>query len=131
MDIEIGAKLDAADIVTAEKTAKYVGSGGLEVYATPCMAALMEKAAYELLQKYLPEGSGSVGISLDLEHTSATPVGMGIRAEAEITAAEKRIITFNIKAYDGKGKIGHAVHKRCIVDNERFFTKAQDKLNIN
>ena len=129
MDIEISAKLEAIDTVTLEKTAKYVGSGGLEVYATPCMAALMEKAAYELLQRFLPDGSGSVGISLDLEHTSATPVGMNVRAEAEITAAEKRIVTFIIKAYDDKGEIGRALHKRCTVDNERFVTKAQDKLN--
>lgn len=129
MEIVIGAKYRVSDNVTKEKTALAVGSGGLEVYATPCMSALMEKAAFTLLSRFLPEGNGSVGISLSLEHSSATPVGLDVTAEAEITDVSGRIVTFSISAWDEKGEIGRCIHKRCIVENERFAAKAAKKLD--
>ena len=115
MAIEIGLQGHSETLVEQEDTAKSVGSGDLLVYATPCMAALMEGAACESIAPYLAEGETSVGVSLQLFHTAATPVGMEVRAESVVTAV------------DGK-KITHAQHERVIVKAERFMEKTYDKL---
>ena len=102
--------------------------GDLLVYATPCMAALMEGAACESIAPYLAEGETSVGVSLQLFHTAATPVGMEVRAESVVTAVDGKKITFTVTAYDEAGEIGHAQHERVIVKAERFLEKTYDKL---
>ena len=130
MENIVGLKFKAEETVTEEKTALAVGSGGLPVYATPCLSSLMEHSAYELLQQHLPQGSSSVGTSIDLCHSSASPVGMRVWAVCEIVAAEGRSVTFNIKAYDDKGEIGSCVHTRVIIDAGRFLDKAQKKLSL-
>ena len=94
MEITIGMKGEAWMEVEKEDTAQIVGSGSLLVYATPCMAALMEGAACEALEGFLSEDQTTVGIELNLKHVAATPVGMEVRAEAEVTAVEGKIITF-------------------------------------
>lgn len=128
MVIEIGLKGKASTLAQREDTAQEVGSGSLLVYATPCMAALMEAAACEAIEKGLAEGETSVGIELNLQHTSATPVGMEVWAEAEVTAADGKIITFSIQAYDEAGTIGNAIHKRAVVNVQRFLDKTYAKL---
>lgn len=128
MAIEIGIKGFAETVVEKEDTAQVVGSGDLLVYATPCMVALMEGAACESIAPYLSQGESSVGISMNVSHTSATPVGMEVRAESEVTAVEGRKVTFSIKAYDEAGEIGNAVHERFIVKAERFLEKTYEKL---
>ena len=111
-----------------EDTALEVGSGSLLVYATPCMVALMEGAACEAIQDTLPEGKTSVGISLDISHLAATPVGLEVRAEAEVTAVEGNTISFRLAAYDEAGLIGEGSHKRAIVSTQRFLDKVYSKL---
>lgn len=128
MDIAIGTKGEVATLVEPGDTALNVGSGSLRVYATPCMAALMEGAACEALEGLLGEEMTTVGIELNLKHLAATPVGMEVRAEAEVTAVEGKIITFAITAYDEAGKIGEAEHKRAIVTAQRFLDKTYAKL---
>ena len=128
MAIEIGIKGLAETIVEQEDTAKIVGSGDLLVYATPCMVALMEGAACESIAPFLSEGESSVGISMNVSHSSATPVGMKVRAESEVTAVEGRKVRFQIIAYDEAGEIGRAEHERFIVKAERFLEKTYDKL---
>ncbi len=128
MNIEIGMKGSAENLVEREDTAVEVGSGSLLVYATPCMAALMEAAACEAIAAGLSEGETSVGIELNLHHTAATPVGLEVHAQAEVTAVEGKIISFSITAYDEAGKIGEAVHKRAIVNAQRFLDKTYAKL---
>ena len=96
MEIVVGTKAEVATLVETADTALEVGSGSLRVYATPCMAALMEGAACEALEGFLSEDQTTVGIELNLKHVAATPVGMEVRAEAEITAVEGKIITFAI-----------------------------------
>lgn len=128
MEITVGMKGLAQSCVEREDTAAEVGSGSLLVYATPCMAALMEGAACEALEGAVPEGKTTVGIALELEHLSATPVGMEVRAEAEVTAVEGSIITFTIEAFDEAGKIGRATHKRAVVTTQRFLDKTYSKL---
>ena len=128
MEIIVGMKGEASTLVEREDTAAEVGSGSLLVYATPCMVALMEGAACEAINGALTEDQSSVGISLNIEHLSATPVGLEVRAEAEVTAVEGKIITFAITAYDEAGKIGEGTHKRCVISSQKFLDKAYAKL---
>jgi predicted thioesterase len=128
MVIEVGMKGEVSTLVEREDTAKEVGSGSLLVYATPCMVALMEGAACEAIAEALPEEKTSVGIELNISHLSATPVGLEVRAEAEVTAVEGSIITFNVTAYDEAGKIGEGTHKRAIISTQRFLDKTYSKL---
>ena len=128
MEITIGMKGEASTLVEREDTAAEVGSGDLLVYATPCMAALMEGAACEAIAPALAEGTTSVGTMLNLEHLSATPVGLEVRAEAEVTAVEGKVITFALRAFDEAGEIGKGTHKRVIVNSQKFLDKAYQKL---
>lgn len=128
MEITVGMKGSVVDTVERADTAAEVGSGSLLVYATPCMVALMEGAACEALVGALPEEKTSVGIALDISHISATPVGMDVRAEAEIIQVEGSVITFKVSAYDEKALIGEGTHKRAIVTAQRFLDKTYTKL---
>lgn len=128
MEITVGMKGEASTFVEREDTAAEVGSGSLLVYATPCMVALMEGAACEAIGEALGDDQSSVGISLNIEHLSATPVGLEVRAEAEVTAVDGKIITFALTAYDEAGKIGEGTHKRCVISTQKFLDKAYAKL---
>ena len=128
MEITVGMKAEVGTLVEREDTAKEVGSGDLLVYATPCMVALMEGAACEAIADALPDTQTTVGTMLNIEHVSATPVGLEVRAEAEVTAVEGKVITFNVTAYDEAGVIGKGTHKRVIVNSQKFLDKAYSKL---
>ena len=128
MEITVGMKAEVTTLVEREDTAKEVGSGSLLVYATPCMVALMEGAACEVLGNALGEDKTTVGIELNIQHLSATPVGLEVRAEAEVTAVDGKIITFQLTAYDEAGEIGKGTHKRAIVPVQKFLDKAYAKL---
>lgn len=128
MDITIGMKGEASTDVEKADTAMEVGSGSLFVYATPCMVALMEGAACEAIEAALPDGKTSVGTELSIKHLSATPVGMAVRAEAEVTAVDGNAVIFHVTAYDEVGMIGEGTHQRYIVNTQRFLDKTYDKL---
>ena len=128
MEITVGLKGKAGTDVTREDTALEVGSGALLVYATPCMVALMEGAACEAIASCLPAEKTSVGTEISISHLSATPVGMEVWAEAEVTAVEGNMITFSVIAYDEAGKIGEGTHKRAIITSQRFLDKTYSKL---
>ena len=128
MEITVGMKGEVSTLVEKEDTAECVGSGSLLVYATPCMVALMEGAACEAIEEALAEGTTTVGMELNISHLSATPVGLEVRAEAEVTAVNGKIITFSVTAYDEAGKIGEGTHKRCIVNSQKFLDKTYSKL---
>lgn len=128
MEITVGMKGEVSTLVEREDTAYEVGSGSLLVYATPCMVALMEGAACEAIADSLPEDKTSVGVQLTISHLAATPVGMEVRAEAEVTEVDKNTVTFSVTAYDESGKIGEGTHKRAIVSTQRFLDKTYAKL---
>ena len=128
MEITVGMKAEVGTLVEREDTAKEVGSGDLLVYATPCMVALMEGAACEAIAEALADTQTTVGIALNIEHISATPVGLDVRAEAEVTAVEGKVITFAVRAFDEIGEIGNGIHKRVIVNTQKFLDKAYAKL---
>lgn len=128
MNIAIGMTGSAETQVEREDTAAEVGSGDLLVYATPCMAALMEAAACDAVRPGLAETETTVGTELNLCHTSATPVGLEVRATAEVIAVEGKVITFSLKAFDEAGQIGSGTHKRVCVTSQRFLEKVYSKL---
>jgi predicted thioesterase len=127
-DVKVGLKNAVSEEVTTEKTAQAMGSGSLPVYATPAMTCLMEKAATEAVEHLMPDGWTTVGISLHVAHKAATPVGLTVRAEAEVTAVEGRKIVFTVRAYDDKEEIGVGTHERFAVAKEKFLAKAAGKV---
>ncbi|SEA33738.1 thioesterase family protein [Selenomonas ruminantium] len=126
--VQVGLKNTVSEEVTEARTARVMGSGSLPVYATPAMTCLMEKAATEAVEALVPEGWTTVGISLHVAHTAATPVGLTVRAEAEVTAVEGRKIIFTVRAYDDQGEIGVGSHERFAVAKEKFLAKAAAKV---
>jgi predicted thioesterase len=114
-------------LVTPELTAKAVGSGDLPVFATPSMIAAMEQAAYQSVAPYLEPGQGTVGTLMEVKHTAATPVGMGVTCETELIEIDRKRLVFAVRAYDKQGSIGEGTHERFIIDNERFLSRAEAK----
>lgn len=125
--IELGLKNHVETQVSHSNTAKTIGSGSLDVFATPAMIALIEKAAAELLQKNLEPGQTSVGISVNIEHKSPTPIGLKVRAEVEIIAIDGKKIKFDARVFDSVSEIGSGSHSRFIVDSKKFQSKADSK----
>ena len=128
MSIEVGIKGRAEDTVRPENTAQAACSGALPVYGTPFMCALMENASWTSLVPYLEEGEGTVGTKLEITHDSATPVGMKVWAESEVTEVDGRRIVLKVAAYDERGLIGQGTHERFVIQNERFLAKTAKKL---
>ncbi len=126
-ELKIGLKGEASVEVVYGNTAAAVGSGALPVFATPSMIGLMEKAALESVQPYLEEGQGTVGVHLDIAHLAATPVGMTVRAESELTEIDRRKLSFRVCAYAGGELVGEGTHQRFIVDSDRFLARAEAK----
>ena len=127
--IETGIQGRKELTVTDDLLACRVGSGLVAVYATPMMIAGIEGTAAESVAPYLDEGQTTVGIQMNVSHVAATPAGMGVRFETELTevAPNGKILTFRVAAYDEAGLIGEGTHQRAIVNKERFEAKAQAK----
>jgi predicted thioesterase len=113
--------------VSEADTAIHFGSGLVPVYATPALVGLMEAAAVQALDCHLPAGQTTVGGHIDIHHLAATPVGMRVRARAELVAVEGRKLTLQIEAWDEVEKIGQALHERFLVDKARFTARTQAK----
>ncbi|MCH5184781.1 MAG: thioesterase family protein [Oscillospiraceae bacterium] len=113
--------------VTKENTANAVGSGMLDVFSTPMMIAAMEAASVNAIKDLLDEGCGSVGTKINIEHISATPIGMTVTAKSILREIDGRRLVFDTEAYDDKGLIGKGTHERVIVNTEKFMAKAAGK----
>lgn len=127
-ELTAGIKNRKDEMVTKEKCATALGSGGVEVYATPMMILLMEYTCDNSVTRYLEEGMGTVGIKVDVTHISATPVGMKVWCESELINIDGRKLTFSVKAYDEKGLIGEGTHERFIINKEKHYQKTMAKL---
>ena len=128
--ILLGTKCRLEQTVTEELTAATVGSGALPVFGTPYMIAMMENAALTLLQNFIEEDKGSVGTQINVSHEAPTPVGMKVMVEAEVTAVSEngKMVDFAVRAWDETGLIGQGTHTRAIINNERFLSKCNAKL---
>ncbi len=127
MSVTVGLKGRAEAVVNDSNTAQAACSGALPVFGTPFMCALMEEASWKSIAPHLEEGQSTVGTRLEISHDSATPLGMKVWAESEITQADGKRIVLKVAAYDEKGLIGQGVHERFIVTDERFLAKAARK----
>ncbi len=127
MELTAGIKGEQTIIVEKDQTAAAIGSGTLEVFATPFMIALMENTALKSVAPYLADGQGTVGTLVNVTHVSATPIGMKVCCETELTEVDRRRLVFRVKASDECGLIGEGMHERFIVDCYRFMQKTQAK----
>lgn len=127
MEIKTGIKGYKEYVVTKELTAAAVGSGLLEVYGTPYMIALMEETCHTSVGEFLEDGQGTVGISLNVKHNAATPVGMKVWCESELVEVDGKRLVFKVQTFDEAGPIGEGEHQRFIIDNERFLEKTNSK----
>ena len=125
--MEKGIKGFAETKSDEENTAAAMGSGNLEVFATPSMVALMEEAAAKSVQPFIGEDESTVGTLINVKHLSATPIGMSIHAESVLEEADGKRLIFSVKAFDDTGLIGEGTHERFIIDIHRFMKKTDGK----
>lgn len=127
--LEVGMKHSVELVVDKSKTAAAAGSGGLEVFGTPYMIALMECTCKELAQKELDDSQGTVGISISTNHKAATPMGMKVTCEAELVDIDRSRLVFNVVCSDEMDVIGEGQHQRFIIDNEKFLAGVNAKID--
>ena len=124
MNIEINKEFKENYLVQENNTAKNMGSGDLDVLATPSLVAFMENAAKNYLNIFLTDELGSVGSNININHLAPTLVGKEITVQGKITEIIKeKIIIFSLEAYEEDKKIGDATHTRVIINNEKFLSK--------
>ena len=123
----IGTKHEVKITVTKDVTAASMHSGSLEVFSTPYMIALMEQAASELCNKFVPEGISTVGTALNIQHLAATAVGVEVRAVATLLDFDGRKASFEVEAYDNAGLIGKGTHERFTVKIDKFLEKTLER----
>lgn len=128
MEIAPGLQGTVELVVAEEHTAPSIGSGKVRVLATPVMINLFEAAALKAIEHLLQPGYQSLGTHLDVHHVAATPVGMRVRAVAEVTKVNGRTVTFKLSASDQTDQIGHGTHQRVVVNVAKFDARVQKKL---
>jgi predicted thioesterase len=128
LDLPAGLKGSVELIVGEQHTAPRIGSGRIRVLATPVMINLIEAAALAAVEQSLPENHQSLGTHLDVTHVAATPVGMRVRATAEVVRVEGRTIHFKVRAEDERELIGEGIHARVVVNVERFDERVNRKV---
>lgn len=122
-----GLKAEVRRKVTLDITARHLGSGNVDVLATPAMIALMEQAAVQAVDPLLPPGYKTVGVAVDVKHIAPTPVGLEVRAIAELLEVDGRKLLFKVEAYDEREKVGEGFHRRVIIDVEQFALRVSSK----
>lgn len=124
-NVQEGTKGFMEIVVAEENSAKKIGSGLADVYATPAMVALMENTSQSSIKGSLPEGYSTVGIEINVKHMKATPIGMKVRCESVLKKVQGKKLLFEIEAYDEVAKIGEATHWRYIINESDFISKIQ------
>ncbi|MEO7018582.1 MAG: thioesterase family protein [Ktedonobacteraceae bacterium] len=121
MTLQVGIIGEATTTVDNKNTAAAIGAGGVDVFGTPMMIALMENAASRAVADLLDEGQVTVGTVVNIKHLGATPLGQKVRATAELLEVDRKRLVFKVEAYDEKKKIGEGLHERFIVELKRFL----------
>ena len=125
MTLVTGIKGNSKVLAENSNSARTMGSGTLDVFATPAMIALMEQTAWQSVTPYLEEGQGTVGILLEISHDAPTPLGMEVSCESELVEIDGRRLVFEVVAKDALGTIiGKGRHERFIINEEKFQKKA-------
>jgi fluoroacetyl-CoA thioesterase len=122
--MEPGPKAEITAVVGPADTAAALGSGDVPVLGTPRLLALAEAATVQAVATALAPGQTSVGTSVRLEHTAASPVGMRVTVTAELTAVDGRRLTFRVEAVDASGTVaGLGTVERVVVDRDTFLAR--------
>lgn len=132
-NIKVGMQASTEIVVGTRDTAHHVGSGKIKVLATPVMVMLLEEAALNAVEQFLPSGMQTVGTQLNISHIAATPVGMRVVAHAEVIEVIDRKVIFKVWAEDESERIGEGTHERIVVELERFdkrISKKAGKANV-
>ena len=133
----IGDIYEIKETVSDNNTAEALGSGGLAVFGTPYLAAMMEKAAFNYLKEVLPEGKSSVGTVVKVNHTSPTPTGLQVSVRVRLSSISEngKLFDFEMEAFDETGSIGSGTHQRAVISTEKFLekccSKLQNKITVN
>jgi fluoroacetyl-CoA thioesterase len=127
LEIPIGTSATTSVVVTRELTVAHYHPGLPEAYGTPLMIYLMEVAAGDAIQPFLPQGWASVGIAVNVRHLAPTPVGRTVVATATVTAVDDKTISFSVTAHDGVEAIGSGTHVRAPIELERFNKRLEEK----
>lgn len=122
-NIKEGMRATKEIYVTENDTASKLGSGNLDVFATPSMIALMENVSKDVVEGSLPEGFSTVGIEVSIKHIKATHLGMKVRCDSVLEKIDGKKLTFKVEAWDQDGKIGEGSHDRFIINIESFMKK--------
>ena len=125
--LETGIKGTKTVTVNEANTAKTMGSGTLDVFATPALIALMEETCWRSVADQLEDGCGTGGTLLEIRHTAPTPIGMDVTCESELVEVDGRRLVFTVQAHDAKGLVGEGRHERFVIQNEKFQVKANAK----
>lgn len=127
-ELKVGLIGEVSQKVTEEDTATRWGSGLVDAYATPALIALTEKASVRATEKFLSVNQASVGVEVNVKHLAATPIGMVVKARAELVEIDERRLKFRIEAWDEKEKVCEGTHFRGIVDRSRFVNRLMQKV---
>ena len=127
--LQTGIKGKIELTVTIDKCVGAIGSGELDVFATPAMIALIEETCWRSVAPYLGPGEGTVGTALNVRHVAATPVGLTVICETELTLVDRRRLVFDVKVYNPLGLVGEGTHERFVIQYEKFLKKVDEKRN--
>jgi fluoroacetyl-CoA thioesterase len=102
--------------------------GEYRVFSTPSMTYFVEMTAHKLVTPHLKPGQGQVGLQVNIRHMAPTPIGKQVRCEVELTAIDRRKVSFKAKVFDDVEQIGEAEHDRYIVDLDKYMARLKAKI---
>lgn len=122
-------KIGMKDTLEWEVTEKYTTTRGeFRVFSTPSMCLLAEMAAGKVAEPHLKPGQGQVGLTVNIRHLAPTPIGKKVRAEATLTAIDRRKLTFDVQIYDDVEKVGEVTHERFVIDVDKYTERLRKKI---
>jgi predicted thioesterase len=124
---KVGDSVSATQIVDEARVASHLGSGSLQVFATPAMVTLIEHTCRQLIEPHLPDGQTSVGTSITVNHIAPTPIGKTVSVSATIDQIDGRFVRFKAQVNDELELVGEAEHTRAVIDEERFLKRVTNK----
>ncbi|MFN8485110.1 MAG: thioesterase family protein [Anaerolineae bacterium] len=126
-ELRVGLVGEFERVVGPDHTATHLGSGSVDVLATPEMILWMEEASVLATNAALDAGQATVGTSVNVRHLAATPMGMRVRVRSELTTVEGRRLVFHVTAEDERERVGEGDHERFIIDVAKFKARVEGK----
>lgn len=125
MPLEVGCEATVTHMVTGAETASALGSGDVEVFGTPAVVALCERAAVEAVASEIGATETTVGVRVEIDHLAPTVPGVDVSATAKLRGIDGRRLKFDVEVNDPAGVVARATHTRVLVDRDRFMHGAE------